>query len=306
MGRCVVKTSGVPPRPPMAAMAAAAEPQPHYGTFSQRLQMYGLTTAMVLGTKVPRCAIPSLVPLLASARGWSAPQQAMLNSAFFQGYVLTQVPGGAVIQRYGAKPAMVLGQAGTAAAFLISPQLSSPVSVGVLLALMGLCQGPLGPGWSALNVAWMPKGSIEQTWALRALGLAHTMSPLFAAWLVPRLVRLGDIGRAWTVLGGFATAVTAAYALLARSTPPPAATTSTITTASVTAPQQEAKKDWGEWGILAVPAVHSFMGMMIGEGSASLMVLQWAPGRQQNGLFHQAFLSSRVIVLPRQTRDKHT
>ena len=42
--------------------------------------MYVLQMSSAFGTKIARAAIPSLIPLLGQARGWSAGQQAALNS----------------------------------------------------------------------------------------------------------------------------------------------------------------------------------------------------------------------------------
>lgn len=165
------------------------DPDELTSTFGQRVKFYAIHIIYLHGCKIARTAIPSLVPLLGASRGWTEAQQAMVNGGFYSGYILTQIPSAPLIQRFGAKPVLGVGIAGTAAVFLAVPRLSSAGAVTTAMAVMGLLQGPLGPGSSAMNAEWMPRGSIEQTWALRAIALSHTLSPLFSVWLVPRLVR---------------------------------------------------------------------------------------------------------------------
>eukprot|EP01052_Picozoa_sp_SAG31_P012748 SAG31_NODE_752_length_12351_cov_14.467516_4_plen_93_part_00 len=49
-----------------------------------------------------RGALPSLVPLIAEPQGWSENQIAVLLSAFYPGYLLTQIPSGWYDQRAAA------------------------------------------------------------------------------------------------------------------------------------------------------------------------------------------------------------
>ena len=78
-----------------------------------------------------------------------------------------------------------------------------------------------------------------------------------------RLVARG-LNTAFYYLGGLAAAVTVWYQLLAEAHPPGAA-------------GKPEKRDWGEWGIFAVPTVHSFLGYFFAKGAAELMMLQTAP-----------------------------
>eukprot|EP01051_Picozoa_sp_SAG22_P023873 SAG22_NODE_6354_length_866_cov_1.568449_1_plen_194_part_10 len=162
-------------------------------TFGQRLLMYVLEFGYIISTKTIRAALPSIVPFIAADKAWSPVQQAMLLSGFYQGYVITQVPAAPLVQRWGAKPVLSGSLAGTAAAFLAVPWLSGagPLPVAAVLAVMGLAQGPLAAGCSQINRDWMPHGTHEHNWAGRGIGMAHTCSPLVAAFLTPRLVAMG-------------------------------------------------------------------------------------------------------------------
>ena len=45
-----------------------------------------------------RGALPSLVPIIAKTQGWSENQVALLLSAFYPGYLLTQIPSGLAVK----------------------------------------------------------------------------------------------------------------------------------------------------------------------------------------------------------------
>ena len=112
-------------------------------------------------------------PLLGSC-SWAHP---LLSSdqAFSTGYIVTQVPAAPLIQRYGSKSALAVGHAGTAAAFLAVPLLRSPTGVAVLLAVMGVLQGPLAVAWTSNSAEWIPRGTHEQAWVQRFSGLSHVL-----------------------------------------------------------------------------------------------------------------------------------
>ena len=88
---------------------------------------------------------------------------------------MTQVPAAPLIQRYGSKSALAVGHAGTAAAFLAVPLLRSPTGVAVLLAVMGVLQGPLAVAWTSNSAEWIPRGTHEQAWVQRFSGLSHVL-----------------------------------------------------------------------------------------------------------------------------------
>ena len=84
----------------------AKPPQRYQGTFAQRCVQYACLYGFIMSLKVIRAAIPSFVPIIGREFGYSEAERAILLSGFFQGYMLTQVPGAALVQRYGAKGIM--------------------------------------------------------------------------------------------------------------------------------------------------------------------------------------------------------
>ena len=91
------------------------------GDFAIRLQMYGLISGHALINHTLRAALPSLIPLLVDALHYTAAQRALLLSAFFPGYILTQLPGGWAAQRWGGKPVVTLNLYSNAMLFLLGP-----------------------------------------------------------------------------------------------------------------------------------------------------------------------------------------
>ena len=56
--------------------------------------MWMLITLYNFINHVIRSSVPPLVPFIARQFGYTEAQQAVLLSAFFQGYIVTQLPGG--------------------------------------------------------------------------------------------------------------------------------------------------------------------------------------------------------------------
>ena len=155
------------------------------------LTLYTMLGSCILVTKSVRATLPSLVPLIAQSQGLAESQAAcvphpvsttarvpappsvpaahchsrvrcgarLLMSAFYPGYLLTQIPAGALAQKYGSKLMLGANLLGTAACFGCLP-LAFAASGGVLLpaallTTMGLFQGALIPGEAAIHSIWL-------------------------------------------------------------------------------------------------------------------------------------------------------
>ena len=62
-----------------------------------------------------RGAVPSLVPFLVSEFGFSPAQRATLLASFFPGYVISHVPAGWAVQKFGGLAVLTVNMLGTAA-----------------------------------------------------------------------------------------------------------------------------------------------------------------------------------------------
>ncbi|XP_016958620.1 putative inorganic phosphate cotransporter [Drosophila biarmipes] len=85
-------------------------------------------------------------------------EKSVLQSGFFFGYIVTQVPGGYFAQRYGAKTMLMYGLGIAAVITVLSPMF---MQLGVLTFVamrfvMGLAQGAVHPATHALLAKWAP------------------------------------------------------------------------------------------------------------------------------------------------------
>jgi sugar phosphate permease len=198
---------------------------------------------------------------------------ANMLGAFFPGYMITQIPSGPIIQKYGGKPLLLLVMLGTGL-YTVLPA-ASRFSVGgnrsvimvAVLAIMGMFQGPMSPCHGHLCAEWIPKG-VERTWALKFLGLGHTACPLLAAALTPWLANRFGWRTACYVYGAANLTVGLLWQLLVpvnkvAATPEVAGGAAAAAAAAAAVKAKAEPVKTVEWAIFKHPAV------------TSLMVFQW-------------------------------
>jgi len=86
-------------------------------------------------------------------------EKSYMLSSFFWGYIVTQVPGGYIAQRYGAKLLLLVGLASCAILTLLTPlslKLGGWQALCVIRALEGLTQGAVHPATHSLLSKWAP------------------------------------------------------------------------------------------------------------------------------------------------------
>uniref|UniRef100_A0A667X8J6 Sialin n=1 Tax=Myripristis murdjan TaxID=586833 RepID=A0A667X8J6_9TELE len=94
----------------------------------------------------------------ASVYNWDSETQGWILGSFFYGYILTQVPGGYLASRFGAKWLMGLGILGTVIFTLLTP-IAADLGAGYLIAvrvLEGIGEGVTFPAMYAMWAAWAP------------------------------------------------------------------------------------------------------------------------------------------------------
>ncbi|XP_074653839.1 sialin-like [Tubulanus polymorphus] len=89
---------------------------------------------------------------------WDRPTQGMVLSSFFWGYILTQVPGGWLANKYGAKIILGSGMGITALATLLIPVAARGHVYGVIFlrVVMGIGTGVAFPAMHGLWARWAP------------------------------------------------------------------------------------------------------------------------------------------------------
>ncbi|KAG9350533.1 hypothetical protein JZ751_026899 [Albula glossodonta] len=150
---------------------------------------------------------------------WDSETQGWILGSFFYGYILTQIPGGYLARRYGAKWLLGLGIFGTVVFTMLTP-LAAELGAGYLIAvrvLEGIGEGVTFPAMHAMWASWAPP--MERS---RLLTLSYTGAQLGTVVAMPLtgvicfyldwtyvFYIFGAVGLVWFVL----------WALLVSSTP---------------------------------------------------------------------------------------
>ena len=197
----------------------------------------------------------------------TAAQSGALLSAFFPGYLLTQMPAGPIVQRIGGKRMLSICLFGTAGCFLATPYVLAHGGIALtsaLLDILGLMQGPMSPGIGQVNRDWIPPEGQERSIILRIQGLAHTGAPMLAAIITPLLAR-GGWRRVFYAYGGTVGVFSAMWQLLVSSrrggdtTAAPSSEKKQTATVTNTDAKTAAAAKTTEWRIFTLPSVISLI-----------------------------------------------
>ena len=129
----------------------------------------------------------AIIPMAADF-GWNPEQQGRVLSSFFAGYLLTQVAGGWLAERYGGKVVLGFGVVFWSFFTLLTPIAAAGGMLALLVTrvLMGMGEGVTFPSIYAMFGRWVPL-----TERSRAIGILFSMIPLgsvFALLATPWIV----------------------------------------------------------------------------------------------------------------------
>lgn len=97
------------------------------------------------------------VTVLQEEFGWSAAQKGLVLSSFFWGYLITQLPGGWLADRFGAKIILGVGVVWWSLFTLLTPwAASSLVLLFIVRASLGLGKGLNFSSIHSLTARWIP------------------------------------------------------------------------------------------------------------------------------------------------------
>jgi len=175
----------------------------------RRYRVIGLCALSALISFMDRVSVSVSIIPMAGDFGWNHATSGMVLSAFFVGYVATQILGGWLAFRYGAK--VVLGYAvllWSLFTFLTPP--AAALSIYALFAArigMGAGEGVGFPAAYQLFAHWVP--ALERTRAVTLLGGAVPLGTVIALLLAPWIVvnwgwqaifyAFGGLGLVWFV-----------------------------------------------------------------------------------------------------------
>lgn len=125
----------------------------------ERLRVVLLCFLSFILCNVDRINISVAILPMADHYGWSQTTIGLIQSAFFYGYVLTQIPGGYLADKYGGKQVLSFGVVSWSLMTLLTPFAAS-TNLGVLLAsraLLGIGEGVAMPAMNQIVSQWVPK-----------------------------------------------------------------------------------------------------------------------------------------------------
>ncbi|KAF9311153.1 hypothetical protein BG003_007710 [Podila horticola] len=123
-----------------------------------------------------------LISYAAKEYDYTKQQQGLILSAFFFGYIMTQILGGVMADRYGAKPVLATGAFAWTLLTLLTPLASQKGYLWMVLIRigLGLGEGVAFPSAHALIGVWTPPGERS-----KAVALLTTFSYLGAVIALP-------------------------------------------------------------------------------------------------------------------------
>eukprot|EP00933_Yihiella_yeosuensis_P050226 TRINITY_DN479_c6_g1_i1.p1 TRINITY_DN479_c6_g1~~TRINITY_DN479_c6_g1_i1.p1 ORF type:complete len:520 (+),score=81.57 TRINITY_DN479_c6_g1_i1:90-1649(+) len=185
---------------------------------------------LLLGTRMVqqsmRNALSPLLVFMSQELDISTSQKGVLLSAIAAGYFFTQVPGGALADKLGAKNVMSFALALSAMCCFAAPVVVDAYGAKGLwfvMASMGAVQGPLFPTSTVYLSKWMPKkvegGTDEKAWGTSMLDVGISVGALLVIPLVNTLAVAVGWRSTYHIIGGLSMAFVLLWHLLAAEEP---------------------------------------------------------------------------------------
>ncbi|MEH7235024.1 MFS transporter [Bacillus sp. JJ1562] len=135
---------------------------------------------------IDRSNIGMAAPSMTNDLGLSSREMGLLLSAFFWGYILTQMPGGWIAQRFSAKWVIIFATTLFAVFSGLTGFLQSMESLVTVRFLLGLAEGAMWPSFMVLTIKWFPVNERAQISGLflLAVPLSSVILSPFAGWMI--------------------------------------------------------------------------------------------------------------------------
>ena len=160
-----------------------------FAKIQQRHLMVLLSAFAVFICYIDRINMSVAIIPMAEEFGWGPQMQGTVLSSFFVGYLLLQIVGGTLADRYGAK--VVLGTGVLLwSLFTILTPLAASFGLGILILnriLMGMGEAVTFPSIYALLARWVP--SSERARAMGAINSGIPLGTVFALLATPLIVQ---------------------------------------------------------------------------------------------------------------------
>ena len=173
-----------------------------------------------------RNVLSNVLVLMTNELGLTISQKGTLLAMIPLGYFLTQVPGGALADRIGAKNVMLYALTFSSCCCLAVPTAHEKGGIYGLygiLVLMGAVQGPMFPTSSVYLARWMPKAKPgepdEKAWGTSMLDVGISIGTLFIIPVVKFLVEAVGWRHTYHIVGLVSLGYCALFQIFAASSP---------------------------------------------------------------------------------------
>lgn len=156
---------------------------------------------------------------MAKYYGWNQTTVGIIQSAFFWGYVTTQIPGGYLADKYGGKHVLAGGVIVWSVMTFLTP-LAASTNLGLLLlarALLGVGEGVAMPAMNNIISKWVPEKERARSLSLTYSGMY--LGSVIGLWLCPTFIVSFGWQSVFYIFGGLGFFWWAAWQWLAESSP---------------------------------------------------------------------------------------
>lgn len=183
-----------------------------------RLRIFGILWILVLLNFIDRATLSIGMPYIAEEFQLTPELKGWLLGSFFWTYLLFQLPGGWLLDRFG--PRVIVGWAG--ALWGGFQMLGGLVTSGVLLTAtrlgLGATEAPVFPAGAKLNAAWLP--TRERARGATFIDAAGPFGSAVGGIVVTALIGMtGNWRGAFIITGGLTIVTAVLYAIYLRDTP---------------------------------------------------------------------------------------
>lgn len=168
-----------------------------------RYSLIALAVAAVFICYIDRVIIAIAIIPMAADFGWSAEEQGRILASFFAGYLLTQLVGGWLAQRFGGKVVLGAGVVFWSIFTMLTPIAATGGLAALIITrvLMGVGEGVTFPAIYTLYGRWLPEN--ERSRAVGMLFSAIPLGSVVALVATPMLVTNYGWQTAFYLFGAF-------------------------------------------------------------------------------------------------------
>ena len=168
----------------------------------QRFKVIILTVAAVFICYIDRVVISLAIIPMSEEAGWNETQKGIILGSFYIGYMVTQIYGGVLSDRIGAKIVLGTGLVVWSLFTLITPLAFFGGMVALVIARvgMGLGEGITFPAWHSLYARWIPFS--ERARSVAVTNSAIPIGTIFGLVVTPLIILSYGWEWAFYIYGG--------------------------------------------------------------------------------------------------------